>query len=204
MLELVNPSQHVSRCKSEEGKCDKDKPRSSNKEIHSLWDSQRTRNLEIHFGIPCAEEIHPFEQTWSWSSCCPTEDDIDVGDDQGTWYFMQRPTQTAIPWQNEEDWNVDPPLEVPAESIWPCQRKEYKSAYTALVVKACLLGGNRNTKCSITFVNIAVVISALAGGGGPKTVSHRDDNFCTESRSWLCFRDCSTSFGCLSFRTHGN
>ena len=48
-----------------------------------------------------------------------------------------------------------------------------KSAHTALAVKACLLGGNSNTKCSMTFVNIAVAISALAGGG-PKTVSHRD------------------------------
>ena len=38
-----------------------------------------------------------------------------------------------------------------------------------------LIGGqNSNTKCSMTFVNIAVAISALAGG--PKTVSHRDQN----------------------------
>ena len=43
-----------------------------------------------------------------------------------------------------------------------------KSAHTALAVKACLLGGNSNTKCSMTFVNIAVAISALAGGGGGK------------------------------------
>ena len=50
-----------------------------------------------------------------------------------------------------------------------------ESAHTALAVKACLLGGNSNTKCSMTFVNIAVAISALAGGG-PKTVSHRDQN----------------------------
>ena len=40
-----------------------------------------------------------------------------------------------------------------------------KSAHTALAVKACLLGGNSNTKCSMTFVNIAVAISALAWGG---------------------------------------
>ena len=33
-----------------------------------------------------------------------------------------------------------------------------------MAVKACLLGGNSNTKCSMTFVNIAVAISALAGG----------------------------------------
>ena len=52
-------------------------------------------------------------------------------------------------------------------------RIQIKSAHTALAVKACLLGGNSNTKCSMTFVNIAVAISALAGGG-PKTVSHRD------------------------------
>ena len=51
---------------------------------------------------------------------------------------------------------------------------QFKSAHTALAVKACLLGGNSNTKCSMTFVNIAVAISALAGGGGPKTISHRD------------------------------
>ena len=31
-------------------------------------------------------------------------------------------------------------------------------------VKACLLGGNSYTKCSITFVIVAVAISALAGG----------------------------------------
>ena len=32
-----------------------------------------------------------------------------------------------------------------------------------------LIGGqNSNTKCSMTFVNIAVAISALAGGGGAK------------------------------------
>ena len=43
-----------------------------------------------------------------------------------------------------------------------------KSAHTALAVKACLLGGNSNTKCSMTFVNIAVAISALAGGGAQK------------------------------------
>jgi hypothetical protein len=39
-----------------------------------------------------------------------------------------------------------------------------------------LIGGqNTNTKCSITIVDIAVAISALAGGG-QKTVSHRDQN----------------------------
>ena len=57
----------------------------------------------------------------------------------------------------------------------PYKQHIRKSAHTALAVKACLLGGNSNTKCSMTFVNIAVAISALAGGG-PKTVSHRDQN----------------------------
>ena len=57
---------------------------------------------------------------------------------------------------------------------WWFQPTPEKSAHTALAVKACLLGGNSNTKCSMTFVNIAVAISALAGGGGPKTISHRD------------------------------
>ena len=60
------------------------------------------------------------------------------------------------------------------------------------------------TNCSMTFVNIAVAISALAGGGcGPKTVSHQDRNFPTESKSCGCFRAFSTIFGCLSFRMHG-
>ena len=50
----------------------------------------------------------------------------------------------------------------------------YGDKSTALAVKACLLGGNSYTKCSITFVNIAVAISTLAGGA--KTVSLRDQN----------------------------
>ena len=40
-----------------------------------------------------------------------------------------------------------------------------KSAHTALAVKACLLGGISYNKCSMTFVNVALAISALAGGG---------------------------------------
>ena len=44
------------------------------------------------------------------------------------------------------------------------KREFRKSAHTALAVKACLFGGNSNTTCSMTFVNIAVAISALAGG----------------------------------------
>ena len=53
--------------------------------------------------------------------------------------------------------------------------KRVKSAHTALAVKACLLGGNSYTKCSITFVNIAVAISALAGGGPKNGFAPRPD-----------------------------
>ena len=67
-----------------------------------------------------------------------------------------------------------------------------KSAHTALAVKACLLGGNSYTKCSITFVNIAVAISALAGGGQKR--------FRTETRIRWCFRHFSRIFGCLRGR----
>ena len=56
---------------------------------------------------------------------------------------------------------------------------EIKSAHTALAVKGCFLGVISYTQCSMTFVNIAVAISALAGGVGQKTVSHRDRNFST-------------------------
>ena len=47
-----------------------------------------------------------------------------------------------------------------------------KSAHTASAVKACLLGGISYIKCSMTFVNIAVAISALAGGGSLFKISH--------------------------------
>ena len=71
-----------------------------------------------------------------------------------------------------------------------------KSAHAALAVKACLLGGNNNTKCSMTFVNIAVAISTL-GGGGAKTISygaqisHRDQNtpFMLKTSSKTTFYD---------------
>ena len=43
--------------------------------------------------------------------------------------------------------------------------KKSKSAHAAL---RAYWGANSHTKCSITFVNIAVAISALAGGGGQK------------------------------------
>ena len=49
-----------------------------------------------------------------------------------------------------------------------------KSAHTALAVKACLLGCNSATlNAQVTFVYIAVAISALAGGG-PLKISHRN------------------------------
>ena len=38
-----------------------------------------------------------------------------------------------------------------------------------------LIGGNSNTKCSMTFVNIAVAISALAGGGQKNGFAPRPD-----------------------------
>ena len=61
-----------------------------------------------------------------------------------------------------------------------------------------LIGGqNSNTKCSMTFVNIAVAISALAGGGGQK-------RFRTETRIRWCFRHFSRIFGCLSARGYWN
>ena len=75
-----------------------------------------------------------------------------------------------------------------------CHNKE--SAHTALAVKACLLGGNSNTKCSMTFVNIAVAISALAGGAQKR--------FRTETRIRWCFRHFSRIFGCLSARGYWN
>ena len=60
-----------------------------------------------------------------------------------------------------------------------------------------LIGGqNSNTKCSMTFVNIAVAISALAGGGQKR--------FRTETRIRWCFRHFSRIFGCLSARGYWN
>ena len=74
-------------------------------------------------------------------------------------------------------------------------------------MKACLLGGNSYTKCSITFVNIAVAISALAGGGGQKrfrTETRPQKRFRTETRIRWCFRHFSRIFGCLSARGYWN
>ena len=51
---------------------------------------------------------------------------------------------------------------------------QLKSAHTALAVKACLLGCNSATlNAQVTFVYIAVAISALAGGGATQRISHR-------------------------------
>ena len=57
-------------------------------------------------------------------------------------------------------------------------------------------GANSYTKCSITVVNIAVAISALAGGGQKR--------FRTETRIRWCFRHFSRIFGCLSARGYWN
>ena len=50
-----------------------------------------------------------------------------------------------------------------------------KSAHAALVVKACLLEGISYTKCSMTFVIIAVAILALAGGGAKNDFAPRPE-----------------------------
>ena len=99
-------------------------------------------------------------------------------------YFIQTPSISAT-----STWTT-----APAEP--PQAPHLVKSAHTALAVKACLLGGNSNTKCSMTFVNIAVAISALAGGGQKR--------FRTETRIRWCFRHFSRIFGCLSARGYWN
>ena len=68
--------------------------------------------------------------------------------------------------------------------------------HRGMAVKACW-GANSYTKCLVTFVNIAVAISALAGRGGAKTISHRDLVLVV----FACF---STIFGCLSLRGYWN
>ena len=60
-----------------------------------------------------------------------------------------------------------------------------KSAHTALAVKACLLGCNSATlNAQVTFVYIAVAISALAGGGGGAL-----KNFAPKPFLCWCFRN---------------
>ena len=68
-------------------------------------------------------------------------------------------------------------------------------------------GAHSNTKSSMTFVNIAVAISALAGGGGQKrfrTETRPQKRFRTETSLWWCFRLFSRIFGCLSARGSWN
>ena len=51
-----------------------------------------------------------------------------------------------------------------------------------------LIGGaHSNTKCSMTFVNIAVAISALAGGGGSKNGFAPRPKFRTETKNTVVF-----------------
>ena len=78
---------------------------------------------------------------------------------------------------------VEPPLWNPPTPLW-----RWRRAYW---------GANSYTKCSMTFVNIAVAISALAGGGALS-------RFRTESKYWWCFRSFWTIFGCLNLRTSRN
>ena len=75
------------------------------------------------------------------------------------------------------------PLKNPPTPLW-----RWRRAYW---------GANSYTKCLITFVNIAVAISALAGGGG-------QTRFRTETSYWWCLRVFSTIFGCLSLRGYWN
>ena len=86
---------------------------------------------------------------------------------------------------------ISPCLGVPR--CWSCHRPHRFGG------EGVLIGGqNSNTKCSMTFVNIAVAISALAGGGGGQK------RFRTETRIRWCFRHFSRIFGCLSARGYWN
>ena len=86
--------------------------------------------------------------------------------------------------------------------------QSYKSAHTALAVKACLLGGNSNTKCSMTFVNISSRYISFSWGGGAqkrfRTETRPQKRFRTETRIRWCFRHFSRIFGCLSARGYWN
>ena len=100
-----------------------------------------------------------------------------------TWLTGIEEPDFEIPWTTKE-------LEKhPTDSNWikTCNMMQYesspnnikwktnkKSAHTALAVKACLLGCTTATQnAQVTFVNIAVAISALAGGGATQRISHR-------------------------------
>ena len=68
-----------------------------------------------------------------------------------------------------------------------------KSAHTALAVKACLLGCNSTTlNAQVTFVYIAVAISALAGGGLKM--------FAPKPFLCWCFRNFSDDFWALDLK----
>ena len=115
--------------------------------------------------------------------------------------FPQLTTMTAIVWLSDDcigiwSWHLTPDswlqtspkiqswwFENPPTPLW-----RWRRAY---------LGATASyTKCSITFVNIAVAISALAGGGQKR--------FRTETRIRWCFRHFSRIFGCLSARGYWN
>ena len=112
-----------------------------------------------------------------------------------------------------QDYQAWPMVYVELYFIWPSyqnmfslfgwnQQKSWpspKSAHTALAVKACLLGCNTATlNAQVTFVNIAVAISALAGGGGPLK------KFRTEPFLSWCFRIFWPIFGCCGQRGYWN
>ena len=87
--------------------------------------------------------------------------------------------------------NLQPDL---ANANWS---KAYKIRPHRFGGEGVLIGGqNSNTKCSMTFVNIAVAISALAGGAQKR--------FRTGTRIRWCFRHFSRIFGCLSARGYWN
>ena len=83
-----------------------------------------------------------------------------------------------------------------------------KSAHTALAVKACLLGCNSATlNAQVTFVYIAVAISALAGGG-PLKFSHPSSAgvfviFWTIFGRWGGFRQPKKDLGGFRQRKNG-
>ena len=106
---------------------------------------------------------------------------------------MSENQRTLIVWQSEESSFATPILHYQSSDSY------LKSAHTALAVKACLLGCEQTAtlKCSTTFVNIAVAISALARGGGPLKKLR------TEPGIKWSLRDFSAIFGWRTLRGHG-
>ena len=75
------------------------------------------------------------------------------------------------------------------------KHKRQQSAHTALAVKACLLGCKTATlNAQVTFVNIGVAISALAGGD--------QERFRTEPGIGWCLRDFWTILACRRSRRY--